>query len=153
MPNAAQHAAIGGVAAGGTYLVMCRYYRRQPRLGEFVICGGAGVLATGLPDLLEPAAHPHHRQFAHSLVVGGLLAKFALEECGASNKDWGEFPKIFLAVLIVAYISHLIADGFTPRGLPLLGQWNLNLFDARMVSRHDSVERGAMKGVVLYGTE
>lgn len=122
MPNAAQHGLIGAAAGGATYVLMCRYYKRQLDFGEFLVCAGAGLLSAAVPDLLEPALHPHHRQLAHSVTTGGLLAKYASIMCCAENGTWDEFRKILVASAIGGYISHLVADGCTPRGLPLLGK-------------------------------
>jgi hypothetical protein len=107
---------------------MCRYYNRRVDLGELLLCAGAGLLSGGVPDVLEPALHPHHRQLAHSVTVGGLLAKFGVERCSFKNGEWDQFHKILAAALIAGYISHLVADGCTPRGLPLLGTGKLSWF-------------------------
>lgn len=77
MANAADHALYGGLAGGITYLVMCQYYERDPDLLELLMCAGAAVLSGGLPDIIEPAIHPHHRQFAHSFTTGGILLRLA----------------------------------------------------------------------------
>lgn len=122
MPNIKQHLAISSVASGGTYYVMCRYYGRQPDLGELLVCTGVGLLAGAAPDAFEPALHPNHRALGHSLGVGAGLAKFAMTKCCKENGDWLEFQKILVAVGIVSYLCHLIADGCTPKGLPLLGR-------------------------------
>src|SRR5207248_11091325 len=104
MANAAQHATIGILAGAGTYLAMCSYYNRQPSFGEFLLCAGVGLFTGGVPDRLEPAVHSHHRQLAHSFSVGGLLAKFASEKCGA-DCEWDQFQKILLAVGVAGYLS------------------------------------------------
>lgn len=121
MANAKEHAVIGAIAGGGTYLAMCSYYHRPPSFGEFLFCAGIGLLSGSAPDLLEPAVHPHHRQLAHSFTTGGVLAKFAVEKCGSANCEWEEFSKIAVACGIAGYVSHLAADACTPRCLPLLG--------------------------------
>lgn len=120
MPNSAQHLAIGAVAGTGTYLLMCRYYNRKVDLAEALVCAGAGMAGAALPDLLEPALHPHHRKIAHSITAGGALTKFSLDRCASANGEWTEFGKIVFASAGAGYISHLVADGCTPRGLPML---------------------------------
>ncbi len=122
MPNAAQHGMIGAAAGAGTYWLMCRYYNRQPDLGELLVCAGAGFLSAAVPDVLEPAAHPHHRQLAHSATVGTALVKYAMTMCCAENVKWTPEQKTLVAALVAGYVSHLVADGCTPRGLPLLGK-------------------------------
>jgi len=71
---------------------------------------------------LEPAVDPNHRAFGHSLGLGAGLAKFAMAKCSKENSDWQEFLEIVVAVGTVSYVCHLIVDGFTPRGLPLIGR-------------------------------
>jgi membrane-bound metal-dependent hydrolase YbcI (DUF457 family) len=99
---------------------MCRYYEREPDLGELLLCAGAGLLAAGVPDFIEPAIHPHHRQFAHSFTTGGILLKLATDHCGVDNGGLTQFQKILLAAGIAGYVSHLIADACTPKRLPLI---------------------------------
>jgi inner membrane protein len=120
MPNLKQHLAISGVVSAGTYLAMCQYYGRKPDLGEFMICEAVGLVAGTVPDALEPAIHPNHRALCHSMALGGGLAKFALVNCCKENGDWEEFLKILAAVATVCYVTHLVADACTPKGLPLL---------------------------------
>jgi len=122
MANVADHGLIGGAVGAGTYLVLCRYFQRQADLGEFLVCAAAGCMGAVMPDLLEPAVHPHHRQIAHSVTVGGLLTKCGIDVCTPENCTWDEFHKILLACAIAGYVSHLAIDGCTPRGLPLLGK-------------------------------
>lgn len=75
-----------------------------------------GGAATGiLPDILEPAKNPNHRQFFHSILTLGLnsyLAGSVLQ----SNLD-NEKKGILLATL-GGYSSHLIIDSTSPKGLP-----------------------------------
>jgi inner membrane protein len=120
LANALEHSTYGGVAGGVTYLVMCRYYERQPDLGELLLCAGAGLFAAGIPDFIEPAINPHHRKFAHSFTTGSLLLKFANDQCGVGNGRVQQFKKILLAVSIAGYLSHLLADACTPKCLPLI---------------------------------
>ena len=121
MPNAAQHGAIGAAAGAATYLGMSKFYNRPVDLGELLLCAGAATLAAALPDLFEPAFCPNHRQFAHSITAIGLLAKFAYEKCGRKC-EWEAFQKIFWACIVAGYVSHLVADALTPRGLPVVGK-------------------------------
>jgi membrane-bound metal-dependent hydrolase YbcI (DUF457 family) len=85
-----------------------------------LFCTGLGLVVGTAPDALEPATDPNHRAFGHSLALGAGLAKFAMTTCNKKNGDWEEFQKILVAVAIVAYLAHLIADACTPKGLPLL---------------------------------
>ena len=120
MANAREHSAYGGLAGGVTYLVMCRYYNRQPELGELLLSAGAGLLAAGVPDFIEPAINPHHRQFAHSFTAGSLILRFANDQCVVENGGLTPYQKILMAAGIAGYLSHLLADACTPTCLPLI---------------------------------
>ena len=120
MANAADHAKYGALAGGAAYLIMCRFYDRQPDLDELLICAGAGLLSARLPDVIEPADHPHHRQFAHSFATGGILVRLAANQCAVENGGLTESQKILLAASIAGYLSHVVADACTPRCAPLI---------------------------------
>jgi len=122
MPNFKEHVAMSAVASAGTYIAMCWYYGRQPNVGELFVCEGVGILAGVAPDILEPATNPNHRALGHSVAVGAVLSRFAIAKCSRENPEWQEFLKIAATVTIVSYVVHLIADGFTAKGLPLLGR-------------------------------
>ena len=120
MSNLGTHLAIGAGSGAGTYLLMCKYYGRKPDLGEALVSTGIGMLAAAAPDVLEPAVSPNHRAFGHSLTLGAGLVRLALTQCSKESGSWQEIEKILLAVALVSYLSRLVADGCTPRGLPLL---------------------------------
>jgi len=120
MASASEHALYGGLAGGITYLFMCQHYDRQPDLLELLVCAGTGVLTGAVPDALEPADHPHHREFAHSFTAGALLLRLANDQCGIENGELGQFQKILLASGIAGYVSHLVADVCTPKRLPVI---------------------------------
>jgi inner membrane protein len=122
VPNLKQHFAISTVTSAVTYFAMCKYLAREPDFGELLICEAAGMVTGAAPDILEPAVNPHHRAFGHSLALGTGLTKYAQLKCGRENTDWKQFQKILVAVVIVAYLAHLVADAFTPRGIPMLGR-------------------------------
>lgn len=120
MPNLKEHLAISGVASVGTYLFMCNYYKRDIDAGEMFVCAGAGTICGVAPDIFEPAIHPHHRAFGHSVTFGALLARVAMTTCHKENGDWEEFQKVLMAVVVVSYIAHLLSDACTPRRLPII---------------------------------
>jgi len=101
-----------------------------------------------MPDILEPAADPNHRKFAHSLVVGGALsvARFGEMQLSCRRRADAAHQRLLshipgcperdttlLEVLIwrflagaavgfaVGYASHLVLDATTTKGLPLIG--------------------------------
>ncbi|MAC47436.1 MAG: metal-dependent hydrolase [Oceanospirillum sp.] len=82
-----------------------------------------GALFGKFPDIPEPALHPHHRQFFHSKVVFAATTLGLIE--AYKWKPDSEIEKIIRGLLLIcggAYLSHLICDSTTPRGLPLLGK-------------------------------
>jgi hypothetical protein len=101
-----------------------------------------------LPDILEPALTPNHRQFAHGIIPAAAVAHFGkgahCEGCDSLYAWAHEAPMLIGAVsaasdsaprwlrfaiagffrgVPVGYLSHLLADFGTPRGLPLVGRF------------------------------
>jgi len=114
-------------------------------------CGGGigGMLGGIAPDVLEPAIHSWHRSVAHS-GVAGLVGARAVQQCASwqqrcrleahqhdhlrsiSQDDWARLWHALMAFLwrllsgLIAglpagYISHLILDAASPRGIPIVG--------------------------------
>ncbi len=85
---------------------------------------GGTVVGGMLPDVLEPPSTPNHRSFMHSLVAGGIATAIAEKsdparrshECGFI----GQLVLDFLASVPVGYLTHLLCDATTRRGLPLM---------------------------------
>jgi len=98
-----------------------------------LLTAGVGVMSTAkLPDKIEPAIHPNHRDFYHSIafaIIVGIIGFAAWKDLQQRRDQRGAkgifdiTPKELLDVFIiggaVGYITHLVADGFTPKGLPL----------------------------------
>ncbi len=110
----------------------------------------AGAAGAALPDIFEPAIHSFHRDVMHSYTfgtVGSVAARPVIEKwrayCrqNASNAAqrrlvpgvtpadfWASlaeelFWKIavgFASGIAAGYVSHLMLDAATPRGIPLL---------------------------------
>ncbi len=85
-----------------------------------------GVLAAifaKLPDVLEPAVHPHHRQFFHSVACTALVAAGwkKLHEWQPPS-DEGRFLRKIRMIGAGAYLCHLAPDALTARSLPLVGR-------------------------------
>jgi membrane-bound metal-dependent hydrolase YbcI (DUF457 family) len=149
MPNKATHVAVGTLAGGCT----AAYRAREQETAKVLeIIGGCigGYIGSCLPDAIEPASWPGHRQFAHSVPTGGGVAyglyklleeweiyfrsraEYYKNKSGEEPLHW--FQKLLYAILetlsrIAAgglsglgagYLSHLLLDGGTPNGLPLL---------------------------------
>lgn len=76
-----------------------------------------------LPDLLEPAIHPNHRQFFHSIIFAGLVGYGVYKAYKWRPKDTGD--QLLRWVLLIAggaYLTHLAMDAVTSKSLPLVGK-------------------------------
>jgi hypothetical protein len=152
MPNAQVHAAIGTASGGLVAFLCSSDLSPEARLTITLSGAYGGYVGGCAPDVLEPAIHAWHRSFFHSAVAGAgvfqtanvpvrewvqnLLTKSAAIrqrrlEPGADHPDHAtlwlqEFGLYtlcgFLIGLPVGYLSHLIADAGTERGLPFIGR-------------------------------
>ncbi len=121
MSNALAHRAVAATVTG---LVILNIEAQEGK--QTLAPVGGSVLAaicTNLPDILEPAIHPHHRQFFHSValatLIGGGMYKLGQWETKT------EMEKVLKFCLIAAggsYLIHLAMDACTRRSLPLLGK-------------------------------
>lgn len=88
-----------------------------------IASGGLAALCGSLPDLLEPAVHPNHRHFFHSVVFAA-----ALFEGGRRiyqwqpDEDWQRLVRSLTLIAGGAYLVHLAMDATTAKSLPLLGK-------------------------------
>jgi membrane-bound metal-dependent hydrolase YbcI (DUF457 family) len=74
-----------------------------------------------LPDLLEPALHPNHRKFFHSVALfAGLgYGLHRLYKWDAQD-DWQRLLRMAGLVAGAAYLAHLTRDALTAKSLPLI---------------------------------
>ncbi len=87
----------------------------------------AGALLAGhltqLPDLLEPALHPNHRQFFHSWAFAGLLGLATYQVYRwEPETPLQEVARFSLLAGAAAYFIHLLLDAGTSKSLPLVGK-------------------------------
>lgn len=121
MPNKSTHQFLAALGVGGTLLLTGEDGEEAtPRA-----VGGAALAAllTNLPDKLEPALHPHHRQFFHSYAIAGGIGLAGYSLLKWKPKDGLE--KVIRSILLVgcgAYLIHLTADSLTSRSLPFCGK-------------------------------
>lgn len=149
MPNKNEHALIG-TAAGGTFAFL-RSTDQDPLWRLLEAIGGSigGRVASVLPDLVDPADHPMHREIGHGVAPGVVLSRWYYGsvcvpaqqhlraearlhfDAAASETGWRALGHwLWAAILVVlsgavagalaGYLSHLAADAFTTRSLPLL---------------------------------
>lgn len=70
-----------------------------------------------LPDMLEPAKNPHHRQVFHSLA---LLSSFLLKDKAYEKLLLNGQQRVSFDIALGGYTSHLFLDFLTPRSLPII---------------------------------
>lgn len=82
-----------------------------------------GVTCGTLPDVFEPAFHPNHRQFFHSLAFAGIVGYgcYRLYQWKPEN-DTEKLMRFLLLTVSAAYLTHLAMDAFSTKGLPLVGR-------------------------------
>jgi len=121
MPCGTTHRLINFIATAG-YLAS-RPEEQQKGIAHPLVAGTASALLASLPDAIEPAIHPHHRQFFHSVAFAGLVG-YGLYRAYHWKPETDGQKVQRSAVLLVgsAYLLHLAADLFTPRSIPVLGR-------------------------------
>ena len=128
MPRALPHLIFGALAAASASYLEQRQLAVvmqsqsnssaltfSPSFGRIFRSALLGGLGGALPDRLEPADTPNHRKFFHSLVVGFGVAEATRRVLRMPPSNL----RSDLLALLSGYGSHLVADAFTPRSLPL----------------------------------
>lgn len=126
--NGSAHAAGSGLA-----LAIAAYYetgRGQPpeltseeRVATAVAAGGFGAVCGSLLDVIEPAVHPNHRQFFHSIACVVVLG-YGLRELyrWPPEEDWQRVLRGVGLIAGGACLVHLAMDATTAKSLPLIGK-------------------------------
>jgi len=121
MPNAFAHRAGAAITVG---TVIYQYEKNNGESTSKPITGAgiAAVLGT-LPDIIEPACSPNHRQFFHSFGMFGLvgLGLYKLNQWEPED-GFDEALRFVLMAASGAYLVHLAMDSSTPKSLPLIGK-------------------------------
>jgi len=120
MPSAQTHMLIG---AGVSVTTALLDRNKHPDSHHIAISTVVGAFMGKLPDILEPAFHPNHRQLFHGVTVLTLLSAGLVKAYRWSPEEPLEkYIRGLLLIGGVAYLSHLICDASTPKGLPLIGK-------------------------------
>lgn len=121
MPCAPTHRLINFTATAA-YLAS-RPQEEQRGIAHPLVGGTVSALLARLPDLVEPAIHPHHRQFFHSIVFAGIVG-YGLHRAYHWKPEipWQELLRAAVLLGGSAYLLHLAADLLTARSLPLFGK-------------------------------
>lgn len=122
MANGSTHRMAAAVVVGSA----CFYAEanQQTKTVKPFVGTGLAAILTNLPDMIEPASHPNHRQFFHSLAFAGLLG-LATRKVYQWETDnlFDEATRFILLVGSAAYFVHLLLDFSTPRSLPIVGKF------------------------------
>ena len=120
--NAKAHALIAAASVGGA-LASVKPNAQAQRLPHPIVGGGLAALFASLPDLLEPATSPNHRQFFHSVAFAGMVCHglYKVYEWHP-EEPFERFLRDIALIAGAAYLVHLVLDGFTPKSLPLIGK-------------------------------
>ena len=121
MPNRSLHRAVAALAVGGALA----YDEKQKRQATLKPIAGAGIaaLTTNLPDILEPAINPHHRQVFHSFLVAIAVGYTWKELYRWQPEENGDKALRFILMTgCAAYLIHLALDSLTSRSIPLVGK-------------------------------
>lgn len=95
---------------------------KEPTLRP-VLDGTVAAMLTGLPDILEPALHPNHRQFFHSLVFAGAVGYGVYRAYHwQPTEDWQKLARWLAMIAGGAYLVHLALDATTRKSLPMIGK-------------------------------
>jgi len=71
MPNRQTHTKVGVLAGCGFAAYRGHEQELSNMLLEAIGGGASGYIGSRLPDIIEPALWPGHRQFVHSVAAGG----------------------------------------------------------------------------------
>ncbi|MDX2142028.1 MAG: metal-dependent hydrolase [Rhodospirillaceae bacterium] len=122
MPDSGAHSLIASISIGGA--VAAQEIKSDGKVTvKTVGYASVAALSANLPDIIEPALNPHHRQFFHSVV-------FLLTLSVGLYQLYQWKPETIVEQIIrgmglaigSAYIVHLLADSLTKRSLPLVGK-------------------------------
>lgn len=119
MANGADHIAAGAL----TGVALAWYDQRQGEVVNPLLAIGVSTVFSKLPDWIEPATNPHHRQFFHSISFLAMLGYGLKKTYNWKPENKSSQILRFLTLCAGAgYISHLLLDASTPRSLPILGK-------------------------------
>jgi inner membrane protein len=119
--NSADHRWVAGLAIGfaaGGNQPPDAHWSTHP-----LSMGFLGAAFATMPDRIEPALHPNHRQFFHSLVFLAGIGWVAYR-CYKWQPET-EIEKLIRTIGLAgaaAYAIHLLMDATTPKSLPILGK-------------------------------
>ena len=121
MPNRDTHLLIGFIIGVAGYAITRWLQNEEIRPLSALIAGAGGAIAGELPDILEPAFSPNHRSHLHSVTTGLTLSYVATQiPTSGMLQSVDSDTKAIAVGVVCGYVSHLLADGTTRKGLPVI---------------------------------
>lgn len=118
--NAATHR-LGAALTIGGFSAYKEYLESGEISAKPLAHAGVAAACGTLPDLLEPAHHPNHRQFLHSLTFAfGLGMGLYHVHKWQPEEPWQKHLRTLTLIAGGAYLVHLAMDATTPKSLPLI---------------------------------
>ena len=131
MPRRLEHTYSGALAALGHAALSTRDLPASRAFAEAIGQAIGGGLGGQLPDRIEPATHPNHRGFAHSVSLGlGIVAlltlyvpqaQFVLRQAGEAvrqrRKDFEPDSWQWIGCSVLEILIHVLAG--VAAGLPV----------------------------------
>jgi membrane-bound metal-dependent hydrolase YbcI (DUF457 family) len=120
MANGITHQLVAAATVGS--VCFCAEANQQQKSAKPFWGAALSAMLTNLPDRLEPAIHPNHRQFFHSWAFAGMLGVAAHRAYyWETDNKFDEAVRFTILVGIGAYMVHLLLDASTPKSLPIIG--------------------------------
>jgi inner membrane protein len=120
MACAAQHAGFN-LMAGTVVGLAAQHHDGKAVDAKPLALGLAAAALPSLPDLLEPALHPNHRKFFHSISFAvGLAYGVHRVYRWEPESELEQLMRLLLLVGGTAYLGHLALDAFSAKSLPLV---------------------------------
>ena len=121
MANGFDHRVMAAACMGGVAVLDWKegdHWVKHP-----LVAAGMAASCGTLPDVLEPALHPNHRQFFHSVLFAvGLGVTLYNVHQWEPDTDTGRLVRGLTLIGGAAYLLHLAMDACTRKSLPLLGK-------------------------------
>ena len=118
--NAAHHKLGSSIVV--TAFIAAHDIDKKGRITQKTILYGALATKLGsIPDWIEPATSPNHRQFFHSFVFLGMVTYGGYKLYQWKPKEnWQKTLKWVGLVAAIGYGTHLLMDASTQRSLPII---------------------------------
>jgi len=110
MANNMTHSVVGGISGFIVTLVDNNSEVKGNPLNP-LLSTGIATLFGKLPDILEPATNPHHRQFCHSMVILAGISYGLKKTYNWKPQDQSE--RLLRKIVLCAgagYVSHLLLE-------------------------------------------